>query len=100
VASKRKAADGKEIDAALIAWADQQGLVTMIDRTSDWGNPFEMGADGTRDEVCDNFAQHYMPHKPSLLKKLPTLRGRVLVCWCHPERCHGDHLAALANSDA
>lgn len=98
VASKRNGPDGKQMDAALIAWADQQGLMVPIDRNTDWGNPFEMPSDGDRDVVCDNYAAHYLPHKPSLLKKLPNLRGKVLVCWCHPERCHGDHLAERANA--
>jgi len=97
VASKRNGEDGKQLDAALIAWADQQGLMTPIDRNTDWGNPFEMPADGDRDTVCENFANHYLPYKPSLLKKIPQLAGKVLVCWCHPERCHGDYLARLAN---
>jgi len=97
VASKRSGEDGKLIDAALIAWADQQGLMVPIDRNTDWGNPFEMPADGDRDTVCNNYAEHYLPFKPSLLKKLKTLKGKVLVCWCSPERCHGDHLAHLAN---
>lgn len=98
VASKRKGDDGKELDAALIAWSDQQGLMTPIDRNTDWGNPFEMPADGDRNTVCDNYAKHYLPYKPSLLKKIPNLQGKVLVCWCHPERCHGDHLVNLSNA--
>ena len=97
VASKRNGADGKPIDAALIAWADQQNLMMPIDRNTDWGNPFEMPADGDRDTVCNNYAEHYLPFKPSLLKKIKTLKGKVLVCWCHPEQCHGDHLAEMAN---
>lgn len=97
VASKREGGDGRMLDAALIAWADQQGLMAEIGRNTDWGNPFEMPKDGDRDTVCDNFARHYLPHKPSLLKRLDNLKGKVLVCWCHPERCHGDHLAEMAN---
>ncbi|CAK0762234.1 hypothetical protein CCP4SC76_3680004 [Gammaproteobacteria bacterium] len=97
VASQRNSSDGKPVDAALIAWADQQGLMVKIDRNTDWGNPFETPSDGDRDTVCDNYADHYLPYKPSLLKKLKTLQGKVLVCWCHPLRCHGDHLAEQAN---
>lgn len=92
VASKREG-----VDAALIAWADQQGKMVLIDRTTEWGNPFEMPGDGDRDTVCDNYADHYLPYKLSLLRKMATLKGKVLVCWCHPERCHGDHLAEQAN---
>lgn len=97
VASMRNDASGKPIDNALIAWADQSGLLVKIDRNTDWGNPFETPADGSRDEVCDHFAEHYLPFKPSLIKKLPNLKSKVLMCWCHPLRCHGDHLAELAN---
>lgn len=86
-----------EIDSALLAWADQQGLHTRIDRNTVWGNPFEIEADGNRDEVCDKYANHYLPHKNRLMANIGKLKGKVLVCWCHPERCHGDHLAELAN---
>jgi hypothetical protein len=97
VANQSKDKDGKLLDAALIAWADQQGLMEKIDRTSDWGNPFELKADGDRATVIENYHTHYLPFKPSLLKKVKLLKGKVLVCWCFPEACHGDHLAELAN---
>ena len=51
VASQREGEDGKPKYAALIAWADQQGLMVLIDRKTEWGNPFEMGKDGDR-EYC------------------------------------------------
>ena len=97
VASKRNGTDGKCADAALIAWADQQGLMVPVDRNTDWGNPFEMPSDGDRDTVIANYAMRYLPYKPSLQKKIPNLKGKVLVCWCYPEACHGDHLAEVAN---
>lgn len=75
------------------SWAERGGLLIMIDRTSPWGNPFLLGDDGSRDEVCDAYAKHYLPHKPSLLKKLRTLKGRALGCHCAPQRCHGDAIA-------
>jgi len=28
-----------------------------------------------------------------------SLSGKVLGCWCHPEACHGDVLAAMANGE-
>lgn len=80
----------------LIGWADAAGLYMRIDRRTEWGNPFEMPADGDRDTVIANYEQHYLPHKPSLLAKLPTLRGKALGCWCAPEPCHGDVLKAGA----
>jgi hypothetical protein len=83
----------KSNDHALIQWAIDHGKFTLIDRNSEWGNPFELPQDGTRDDVCNNYEKHYFPHKPSLLAKRSNLKGKVLVCWCYPERCHGDFLA-------
>ena len=97
VASKRRNSEGKEVDAALISWAEKNGKLVLVDRNTDWGNPFEMPADGDRDTVCDSYEDHYLPHKPSLLSSLPKLRGKVLLCWCHPDRCHADALANLIN---
>lgn len=81
-------------DERLIRWAQFENKLVKIDRTSDWGNPFVMPGDGDRDIVCDSYAV-YLSLKPSLLKKVPELKGKVLACWCYPERCHGDHIARL-----
>ena len=59
-------------------------------------DPFEIPRDGDRDEVCEKF-ERLLLERPDWLARIPELRGKVLVCWCHPERCHGDHLAELAN---
>lgn len=56
-----------------------------------------MPADGTRDDVCDKHAD-WLQSKPELLDALPELKGKVLACWCHSQRCHGDHLAMLADA--
>jgi hypothetical protein len=79
-------------DKNLIQWAERQGLMVRIDRSTEYGNPFILGDDGTRDEVCDAYAKYYLPHKPSIKAKLANLRGKVLVCHCYPERCHGEAL--------
>ena len=63
-----------------------------IGRGSPWGNPFKIGPDGTRDEVCDRFEREVLPKLD-----LEPLRGKDLVCFCAPQRCHGDSiLRALA----
>lgn len=79
-----------ERDKNLIQWAESKGIAVRIDRGSPYGNPFIMGKDGTRDQVCDNYRDHYLPHKPSIRKS--DLKGKVLVCHCYPERCHGESL--------
>lgn len=76
----------------LIGWADAAGLYMRIDRKSVWGNPFELPADGDRETVIRNYAEYYLPNKPSLLKKIESLVGKALGCWCAPEACHGDVL--------
>lgn len=80
----------------LIGWAETAGLYERVDRRTPWGNPFELPGDGDRETVIRNYADHYLPHKPSLLAKLDTLRGKALGCWCAPDACHGDVLKARA----
>lgn len=86
-------------DKNLICWAEREGIAIRIDRGTRYGNPFVMGEDGTRDDVCDAFEMHYLPHKPSINSRIKfgELCGKVLVCHCYPERCHGNCLADLAN---
>lgn len=65
-----------------------------IGRPSKWGNPFQIGRDGTREEVIDKYAQWILGQK-NLLLSLSELRGKVLGCWCYPQVCHGDVLVYL-----
>ena len=81
-----------ERDKNLIQWADKKGLVVRINRGSLFGNPFLLEKDGDRNAVCDSYRDHYLPNKPSIQKQLPELKGKVLVCHCYPERCHGEEL--------
>ena len=82
------------IDAALQHWAKENGLFVRIDRRSKscWGNPFIVDEDGDRDTVIASYRDHFLPYKPSLARRLPELRGKVLGCWCYPKRCHGNLL--------
>lgn len=86
-------------DKNLICWAEAEGLAVRIDRGTKYGNPFVLGKDGDRDEVCDAYETHYLPHKPSITDRIDAgeLNGKVLVCHCYPERCHGDCLASQVN---
>jgi len=86
-------------DKNLIAWAESNGMAVRVDRGTRYGNPFILGEDGDRDEVCDAYDTVYLPYKPSILGRIDSgeLSGKVLVCHCYPERCHGDSLASEAN---
>ena len=87
-------------DKNLICWAERQGIAVRIDRGTRYGNPFILDEDGDRDEVCDAYERHYITRKPSITDRIDAgdLTGKVLVCHCYPQRCHGDCLAAEANS--
>lgn len=89
-------------DKNLICWAEREGLAVRIDRSTRYGNPFVLNEDGDRDDVCDAYERHYLPHKPSITERIEAgdLTGKVLVCHCYPQRCHGDCLATEANSVA
>jgi Domain of unknown function (DUF4326) len=55
-----------------------------------------IGRDGTRDEVIAKY-RAWILGQPALLAALGALRGKHLVCWCAPERCHAEVLMELAN---
>jgi len=65
-------------------------------RPSKWGNPFVIGKDGTRDQVVEKFRE-WVVLQPNLMAALGELKGRDLVCWCAPAKCHADVLIELAN---
>lgn len=85
-------------DEPLIEWAKDNGLLVRVDRRSDWGNPFKVGRDGNRATVIERFEAHYR-RSPDLQARIGELRGKVLLCWCHPEPCHGDFLARMAQAN-
>jgi hypothetical protein len=69
-----------------------------IGRPSKWGNCFEIGKDGNREDVIRKYEEWIMT-QPQLLADLHELKGKVLGCWCSPQNCHGDVLSRLANQE-
>jgi hypothetical protein len=67
-----------------------------IGRPSKWGNPFEIGKDGTREEVILKYKEWYAQNT-ELQKDIGELHGKILGCWCKPKACHGDFLCEIAN---
>lgn len=68
-----------------------------IGRPSKWGNPFEIGKDGTREEVIRLYRE-WLYSQPTLVAAVKReLKGKDLVCWCSPEACHGEVLMEVAN---
>lgn len=68
-----------------------------IGRPSEWGNPYVVGRDGTREEVIAKY-EAMIRSRPDLMARIKSeLRGKILGCWCVPKRCHGHVLARIAN---
>lgn len=65
-----------------------------VDRTTQYGNPFVIGAAGSRDEVIAKYRTllwERMQHEQGFAEQmLHDLDGRDLACWCAPEPCHAD----------
>lgn len=62
-------------------------------RGSPWGNPFPIiKGQATRDQVCDRFRDEILPHLD-----VTPLKGKDLVCFCKPARCHCDDILIKAN---
>ena len=82
-------------DHGAVAAARTAGRLVRIDRRSRWGNPFRLRREADRAQVIAQY-RAWLLAQPDLLAALPTLRGKVLACWCAPRPCHGDVLVALA----
>lgn len=70
-----------------------------IDRTTQFGNPFLIGRDGSRDEVIAMFEARecdLIARSPRRRDAVRALHDKRLFCWCAPLPCHGDVLARLA----
>lgn len=73
-----------------------------ICRPSPLGNPFILGKDGDRDEVCNKYEIWFCTKvragddtkfnsELNRIKELYLEYGELsLFCWCTPERCHAE----------
>ena len=76
-----------------------------------YGNPFILGEDGNRDEVCEkhmlwligvDWDDLDLEETPWLIRQfnwiwqnMAKLRDKDLLCFCAPERCHGENYVYL-----
>lgn len=67
---------------------------------SQWANPFLVESDDVdHSKACERYASYIAEMDiESLRPKLQHLKGKTLVCWCKPKKCHADLLAQLADS--
>lgn len=84
---------------ARVVHKNREKFDVYIGRPSKWGNPFEIGIDGTRSEVIKKYHDWILKNS-ELMASLPELKNKILGCWCAPKACHGDVLAKLANTNS
>ena len=78
-----------------------------IGRPSKWGNPFSHLHTSlanfkvvSRDAAVDAYEYWLHNQHPELIVQAKQeLRGKDLMCWCAPNRCHGEILIRIANEE-
>lgn len=65
-----------------------------IGRGSKWGNPYQIGIHGDREECIKQY-EEWITKQPELMAALPELAGKILGCYCAPRKCHGEVLIKL-----
>jgi hypothetical protein len=84
----------------LKVWNKRRGYprhAVYVGRPSPFGNPFVIGVDGDRDEVVMKYAEMLSEDEELSSRVRSELRGKDLVCWCTPLRCHAEILLKVAN---
>jgi hypothetical protein len=84
-------------DAVLIGWARHTGRLVHIDRPSVWGNSTLLANphdDAEREASVRKYARWFTTQY-ALHQRLDELAGKVLLCWCSPQRCHGEVLMGM-----
>ena len=75
-------------------------------RPSVLGNPFKISEGRDRNGVIRDhkdwlegrrFTDFQQGRRKKVLELIPSLKGKVLACWCKPQRCHCDTLARMAD---
>jgi len=76
-----------------------------IGRGSPLGNPYVMSSPQDRDCVCDQYEDwinsHLIAGTPLIINELVRLANLAregdlnLICFCAPERCHGDTVKSI-----
>jgi FtsZ-binding cell division protein ZapB len=65
-----------------------------------WANEWSKNKYGLdRDEKIKRYTEQNLPRILET-NDIESLRGKILFCWCHPEKCHGDVLVEVLNKGA
>jgi hypothetical protein len=91
----------------LVPWLVDRALLSYVGHAgprhswpeSDFANPFVRQARTDRDGAVRRYAE-WLDQQSALLDRIRDgeLTGRALGCWCAPDRCHAQVLAALASA--
>ena len=71
-----------------------------IGRPSRWGNPFPLENGAGRNSVITAYRNRLVADLTDgrmTRGELAALAGKRLMCWCHPQACHGHVLAVAAD---
>ena len=66
------------------------------------GNPFVIGKDGTRDEVCEKYKIYFddkIKNDKEFRDYVLSCKGTIIGCYCVPQRCHCSIIADWLNTD-
>ena len=71
-------------------------------QTGEFGNPFIVGRDGARGECVEKFRTWFHSNDVAACKMRQLALDRIpanarLGCFCKPNACHGDVIAAFVN---
>ena len=74
--------------------------VVYVGRPTKWGNPWwPKSNEAERNASCDKYETYATLRAQAEPEWIAPLRGKDLVCWCAPSRCHADTLIRLANKE-
>ena len=71
-----------------------------VGRPSKWGNPWRESPKMDRNEVVERYRRHLTEKVRSgaiAVSELAELADKTLWCWCAPQACHADIIAAAAD---
>ena len=84
------------------------GKGVYIGRPSPLGNPFVIGRDGDREKVIEKYREYLkkaikydgrVKSEFERIKELNTKGDVILICWCAPQKCHGDVVRELIENN-
>lgn len=64
-----------------------------------WANPFKLGPRDLPGATLDNYRKHIKEAIDTGAANIEKLRGKILVCWCAPQPCHGHILLDMLGEE-